>query len=363
MIGEKRKRAKLVLEDTSFFEGFLFGHPKSTAGEVVFQTGMVGYSEAMTDPSYFGQILTFTYPLIGNYGVPSQEKSAEGFFLNFESDRIQPKAIIVADYSHEYNHWQAEQSLEQWMQQNKVPGLYGIDTRALTKKLREQGTMLGKIVVDNKSVALHDPNKTDILPQVTCKDALEYGKGKKPTVLLLDCGAKEGIVRSLLGRGASVLRVPYDADMSKYEYDGILVSNGPGDPKKATRAIANLKKALTQKKPVFGICLGSQLLSLAAGADTHKLKYGHRSQNQPCQDMSTKKCYVTSQNHGFATRAESLPKDWDVWFTNLNDNTVEGIKHRAKPFFSVQFHPEASPGPTDAGFLFDNFLSACQKQK
>jgi len=361
MITEKRTKAKLILEDKSFFEGFLFGHPKSVAGEVVFQTGMVGYPEAMTDPSYFGQILTFTYPLIGNYGVPLQEKSAEGFFLNFESDRIQPKAVIVADYSFEYNHWQAEQSLEQWMQQNKIPGLYGIDTRALTKKLREQGTMLGKIVVDDKSVALYDPNKTDILHKVTCKEAIEYGVGK-PRVLLIDCGAKDGIVRSLIQRKASVLRIPYDKDITKYEYDGILISNGPGDPKKAVKTITNLKKALTQTKPVFGICLGSQLLSLAAGADTHKLKYGHRSQNQPCQDTSTKKCYVTSQNHGFATREESLPKDWSVWFTNLNDNTVEGIKHKTQPFFSVQFHPEASPGPTDAGFLFDNFLSLCQQK-
>jgi carbamoyl-phosphate synthase small subunit len=358
----KKIKATLHLQDGSLFEGFLFGHAASTAGEVVFQTGMTGYPEAMTDPSYFGQILTCTYPLIGNYGIPSQEKSAEGFFKYFESGRIQPKAIIVADYSFKYNHWQAEQSLEQWMKRHKVPGIYGIDTRQLTKKLREKGTMLGKVSIGLKDSEFYDPNKIDILPEVTCKEAIEYGKDS-PRILLLDCGAKEGIVRSLLQRKASVVRVPYDADITKYEYDGILVSNGPGDPKKAGKAISTLRAALKGSKPIFGICLGSQLLGLAAGADTHKLKYGHRSQNQPCQNTETKKCYITSQNHGFAIREESLQKDWNVWFRNLNDTTVEGIKHRTEPFFSVQFHPEASPGPTDAGFLFDEFLAVCKKQK
>jgi len=358
----KRQKAKLVLEDKSFFEGFLFGHPRSAAGEVVFQTGMVGYPEAMSDPSYFGQILTFTFPLIGNYGVPSQEKSAEGFFLHFESGRIQPKGIIVQDYSFAYNHWQAVQSLEQWMLQNKVPGMYGIDTRALTKKLREKGTMLGKIIVGAQKINAYDPNATDVLGEVTCKDPTEYGTGG-PRVLLIDCGAKEGIVRSLRSRGAAVVRVPYDADISKYQYDGILISNGPGDPKKAAKTIAQIKKALLQTKPVFGICLGSQLLGLAAGGDTEKLKYGHRSQNQPCKNLQTGKCYITSQNHGFAVTEKSLPKDWQVWFQNINDHTVEGVKHKTKPFFSVQFHPEANPGPLDANFLFDDFLNLCKKAK
>ena len=359
-----RQKAKLVFQDGSFFEGFLFGSPVSTAGEAVFQTGMVGYPEAMTDPSYFGQILVFTYPLIGNYGVPPQTKSKEGFFLHFESDHIQPKGIVVADYSAEYSHWQAVQSLEAWMRVQSIPGITGVDTRAITKKLREQGTMLAQIVVEEKQVDWYDPNASDVLAQVSCTEAISYGSGDVH-ILLIDCGAKEGIIRSLVKRGARVTRVPYNADISDYAFDGVVVSNGPGDPKLAKEPIAAIKKLLQLKtpKPLFGVCLGSQLLALAAGADTAKLAYGHRSQNQPCQDIESKRCYITSQNHGFAVQEKTLPKEWHVWFRNISDQTVEGIRHEKKPFWAVQFHPEASPGPTDTGFLFDSFLELCRHAK
>ncbi len=360
----KRPKAKLVFQDGSFFEGFLFGFSKSVAGEAVFQTGMVGYPEAMTDPSYFGQILVFTYPLLGNYGIPPQTKSKEGFFLHFESGRIQTKGIVVADYSEAYNHWQATQSLEAWMKQQAIPGITGVDTRAITQKLREKGTMLAKIVTGKQNSEWYDPNTQDVVGAVSCKESISYGKGDFH-ILLIDCGAKEGIVRSLTARKVRVTRVPYNADISRYSFDGVIVSNGPGDPKQAKKPIATLKRLIDEKspKPIFGVCLGIQLLALAAGADTAKLPYGHRSQNQPCQDAETKRCYVTSQNHGFAVREETLPPDWKVWLRNVNDNTVEGIKHSTKPFFAVQFHPEASPGPTDTNFLFDLFLDVCKKTK
>ena len=352
-----RTKARLVFQDGSFFEGFLFGSSNSVSGEAVFQTGMVGYPEALTDPSYFGQILVFTYPFIGNYGVPSQEKSKEGFFLHFESGRIQPRGIVVADYSENYSHWQAKQGLEDWMKEQRIPGITGVDTRAITKKLREQGTMLAQIITDKKEVDWYDPNASNILPEVSCKEPVTYGTGELH-ILLVDCGAKEGIIRSLVKRGARVTRVPYNAESSKYSYDGVVVSNGPGDPKHAKEPIAALKKLLAQRapKPLFGICLGNQLLALATGANTAKLAYGHRSQNQPCQDVETGRCYITSQNHGFAVLEETLPKEWSVWFRNISDQTVEGIRHATKPFWAVQFHPEASPGPTDTGFLFDLFL-------
>lgn len=361
---KKRQKAKLLFQDGSFFEGFLFGSSVSAAGEAVFQTGMVGYPEAMTDPSYFGQILVFTYPLIGNYGVPPQTKDGEGIFLYFESGHIQPKGIIVQDYSFEYSHWQAEQSLEEWMVEQGIPGIYGVDTRAITKKLREKGAMLAQIMAGEKPVDWYDPNGENVLSFVSRREASTYGK-EDLQILLIDCGAKESIVRSLVSRKARVTRVSYNADISRYAFDGVVVSNGPGDPKQAKEPIETIKKLLRQKtpKPLFGVCLGSQLLALAAGADTEKLAYGHRSQNQPCQDVETKRCYVTSQNHGFAVKKETLPKDWKVWFRNINDQTVEGFRHLNKPFSAVQFHPEASPGPLDTGFLFDDFLNICRKQK
>ncbi|MBS3131248.1 glutamine-hydrolyzing carbamoyl-phosphate synthase small subunit [Candidatus Woesearchaeota archaeon] len=406
---QRVKKAKLVLEDKSVFEGFSFGAEKSTAGEVVFNTGMVGYPESMTDPSYKGQILCFTYPLIGNYGVPSWEKDAFGIPNHFESDRIQVQAIIVSDYSKDYSHWNAEKSLRQWLNEESIPALYGIDTRALTKRLREKGAMLGKIVFNDEKADFYDPNKEDLVSQVSIKVPVVYDPNvrksfslrdyneknpifkktmernsiiktfknkdsifknsiksslilkkiknrKTKKIVLVDCGLKNNIIRSFLKRNAVVIRVPYDYDFNQLDYGGLMVSNGPGDPKMCKKTIENIRKALGMNKPIFGICLGNQLLSLAAGADTYKLKYGHRSQNQPCMMKGTKRCFITSQNHGFAVSTKTLPKDWEELFVNVNDSTNEGIRHKRKPFFSCQFHPEATPGPVDTGFLFDEFL-------
>lgn len=354
------KKVELILEDKSIFSGYSFGYEKSVSGEVVFNTGMVGYPESLTDPSYKGQILVLTYPLIGNYGVPSNEKE-KTILKYFESDKIQITALIVSDYSFEHSHWNAKRSLADWLKEHKVPGIYGIDTRALTKKLREKGTMLGKIIFEDE-VDFYDPNKENLVEQVSCRKKMIYGEGKYK-IIVVDCGVKHNIVRCFLKRDVSVIRVPWNYDFIKEEYDGLFISNGPGDPKMCKETITNIKKAMEYKKPIFGICLGNQLLALAAGADTYKLKYGHRSQNQPCVVVGTNKAYITSQNHGYAVDTKTLPKDWKPYFVNANDDTNEGIIHEIKPFRSVQFHPEAMPGPTDTEFLFDEFIELVKKQK
>lgn len=358
---EKEARIKLVLEDNSVFEGYSFGAKRSAAGEVVFNTGMVGYPESMTDPSYKGQILTFTYPLIGNYGVPS-EKIIENNLMKFlESDKIQVEGIIVSDYSHQYNHWNAVKSLADWLIENNKPAVYGIDTRMLTKKLREKGTMLGKIIYDD-DVRFNDPNKVNLVAEVSIKEPVVYGNGKT-TVMVVDCGIKNNIIRCFVKRGVKVIRVPwsYPFHNGEFKYDGLFISNGPGDPKMCKETIENLKIAMERKDKIFGICLGNQLLALAAGADTYKLKYGHRSQNQPCLEVGTRRCYITSQNHGFAVNNKTLPSGWKPWFVNANDNTNEGIMHMKMPWMSVQFHPEASCGPVDTEFLFDKFVKQIKK--
>ena len=346
-------KAKLILEDGSVFEGIFFGAEKSVAGEVVFNTGMVGYPEALTDPSYHGQILVLTYPLIGNYGVPDDEK--EGNILkNFESDKIQIQGLIVSNYIDEYSHWNAKKSLSEWMKENDIPGLHGIDTRALTKKLREKGTMTGKIIIKG-DVEFDDPNKRNLVAEVSIKKPITYEKGEK-RIVLIDCGTKNNIIRAFLKRGFTVIRVPWDYNFLDEKADGIIISNGPGNPKKCHQTIENVKYALTKNIPILGICLGSQILALAVGANTYKLKFGHRSHNQPCIETGTKRCYITSQNHGYAVDAETLPEDWREWFYNNNDGTNEGIIHISKPLFGTQFHPEASPGPDDTEFLFDLFI-------
>ncbi len=348
-------KAKLILEDGTEFCGFSFGYESNTNGEVVFNTGMVGYPETLTDPSYRGQILVCTYPLIGNYGVPSSEKE-NNLSKNFESDNIQIRGLIVSDYSFEYSHWNAEQSLADWLKQEKIPGIYGIDTRMLTRKLRDKGTMLGKIIIDEKSeIDFEDANKRDIVGEVSVKEPIEYKSGKKK-VILVDCGTKNNIIRAFLGRNISVIRVPYNYDFNSIKADGIMLSNGPGDPKMNNVTIENTNRAMEKNTPILGICLGSQILALAAGANTYKLKYGHRGHNQPCNELGTKRCYITSQNHGYAVDSASLTEDWREWFVNDNDGTNEGIVHISKPFFASQFHPEASPGPDDCEFIFDMFV-------
>ncbi|MDY0082693.1 MAG: glutamine-hydrolyzing carbamoyl-phosphate synthase small subunit [Ignavibacteriaceae bacterium] len=354
---KKRKKAKLILEDGSEFSGFSFGYETNTNGEVVFNTGMVGYPETMTDPSYRGQILVCTYPMIGNYGIPSKEKE-NGLLKNFESDNIQCRALIVSEYSFEYSHWSAEKSLSDWMIEEKIPGIYGIDTRMLTRKLRDMGTMPGKIIIDESSdIGFQDPNKTNLVGEVSVKEVIEY-KASTQKIVLVDCGTKNNIIRAFLGRGITVIRVPYDYDFTKLETNGIVISNGPGNPKLNIVTIENAQKALKLEKPILGICLGSQILALAAGANTYKLKYGHRGHNQPCNELGTKRCYITSQNHGYAVDSKTLTEDWREWFINDNDGTNEGIIHISKPFFASQFHPEASPGPDDSEFIFDMFVRA-----
>ena len=360
------KKAELILEDGTVFEGISFGCEKSAAGEVVFNTGMVGYPESLTDPSYSGQILALTYPLIGNYGVPAPEKDEFGVEKNFESEKIQVAGLVVSDYSEEYSHWQAQKSLGEWLREEKIPAITGIDCRSLTKKLREKGVMLGKIQFSGEKTDFDDPNRRNLVAEVSCRTPVLYeSKNSGTTIALIDCGAKNNIIRCFLQRGASVLRVPWDCDLfsGKYSFDAVFVSNGPGDPKTVQATIQNVKKAIEQGIPTLGICLGNQILALAAGADTYKLKYGHRSQNQPALLVGTKQCYITSQNHGFAVDEKKLPPEWEPWFRNLNDGTNEGIRHKSKPFMSVQFHPEAAPGPVDTAFLFDKFLEIARGAK
>ena len=319
---------------------------------------MVSYPESMTDPSYAGQILVFTYPLIGNYGVP-EKKEVDGILYSQESEHIHPKAIIVAEYSDRCNHWESVKSLESWLKEERVPAITGIDTRALTKRLREKGTLLGKIIFkeEHQQIPFVNPNETNLVETVSVKQKQIIGTGQLH-ILVIDCGMKHGILRYLHNEQTTLVRVPWDYDFTKEKeiYDGIFISNGPGDPKQCGVTISNLKEVLDDNIPIFGICLGIQLLALATGADTYKLKYGHRSQNQPCTEQTTQDCFITAQNHGFAVDQKTLSSEWHVWFSNTNDGTVEGIKHATKPFSAVQFHPEASGGPRDTVWLFDRFL-------
>ena len=349
------RKAYLLLEDGTLFEGKSFGYEAPAAGEVVFNTAMTGYPESLTDPSYEGQILVTTYPILGNYGVPPErEKDAVSEFL--ESSKIHCRGIIAQDYSWEPSHWLSTRSLDQWLRDEKIPGIYGIDTRALTKHLREKGSMLGKIYFDNPNeIEFSDPNIENLIAKVSCPEVEIHGQGEK-TVVLVDCGTKYNIIRCLTRRGVKVVRVPWNYDFSTIPYDGLFISNGPGNPDFAEETVANIRKAMETGKPICGICMGNQLLAKAAGAKTYKLKYGHRSHNQPVRLEGTNTCYVTSQNHGYAVDQSTLPADWEPMFTNKNDGTNEGIRHKEKPYFSAQFHPEASSGPRDTEFIFDKFI-------
>jgi carbamoyl-phosphate synthase small subunit len=357
-----KKKIYLQLENGKLFPGFSFGKFSNTDGEVVFTTGMTGYPESLTDPSYSGQILVFTYPLIGNYGIPKNKK---GLSSPFESGKIQVRGIVISDYSFSYSHFDAVKSLHDWLNENNIPGIYGVDTRELTIILRAKGVMTGRLLTDkrkcNSTFNVEDPNMRNLASEV-CTDSIKIykpsGKNINKKIMLIDCGVKMNIIRNFLSRGAEVIRVPYDycPGLSDYAFDGIFVSNGPGDPKMCSATIINIRKAFRLNLPVFGICLGSQIMALAAGADTYKLKFGHRSQNQPCIEINGN-CYITSQNHGFAVETKTLPKSWEEWFVNNNDGTNEGIRHKSKPFLAVQFHPESSPGPNDTAWLFDEYIN------
>ncbi|EKD93869.1 MAG: hypothetical protein ACD_28C00035G0006 [uncultured bacterium] len=352
------KTLTLTLEDGTQWTGESFGAYTEASGEVVFNTGMVGYPESFSDPSYTGQILILTYPLVGNYGIPSNEKDTYGLEKYFESEGAKITAVIVSEYSNNHNHWQSKTSLSDWLKKYNIPGISGIDTRALTKRIRTSGAQLGMISPSGKKPkSFYDPNKENLVAKVSIKEPVVYKAGKKH-IALVDCGMKLNILRNFLNRDISVTRVPwnYNPWQLKTHFDGIFFSNGPGDPAIMKETVAIMKESFTKNVPIFGICLGTQIMGIAAGAKTYKMKFGHRSHNQPCVDLETGRCYITSQNHGFAVDRKTLPKDWKVWMENANDKSVEGIKHIKKPWFSVQFHPEATAGPTDTNHLFDQFI-------
>lgn len=370
------KSAVLILEDGTTYKGRSFGYEGSTAGEVVFNTAMTGYPESLTDPSYEGQILVTTFPQLGNYGVPPTSNPTTHLSKHYEGDRIHCRAIVAQDYVSHHSHWLADRSLAQWLQEEKIPGIFDIDTRALTKHLREHGSMLGKIIVEGcEDVEFYNPNTENLIAKTSCKEAVVYvaidsepqpldevdltipASGNRKTVLLIDCGIKHNIIRCLLMRNVRVVRVPWDFDFVNLNWDGLFISNGPGSPDFADITVENIRRAMVLGRPICGICMGNQLLAKAAGASTYKLKYGHRSHNQPVRRVGTNSCYITSQNHGFAVDDATLPSDWQALFVNMNDGTNEGIRHTSKPFFSAQFHPEAASGPRDTEFFFDEFIS------
>ena len=354
------KKATLILEDGSRFEGESFGCEKPVTGEVVFNTAMTGYPESLTDPSYAGQLMVLTYPLVGNYGVPSFSTEENGLPVYMESGRIHAEALILSDYSETFSHWNARESLGDWLKREQVPGLTGIDTRRLTKVLREHGVMMGKVVFNAQEEACcnyPDYAGVNYVNQVSCKEVIRYNEGAGKKVVLIDCGVKANILRLLLKREVEVIRVPWDYDFQALHYDGLFISNGPGDPDTCEATVRNIRRAMQDEHlPIFGICMGNQLLAKAGGASVYKLKYGHRSHNQPVQMAGTSRCFITSQNHGYAVDSDTLGNEWKPWFVNMNDGSNEGIRHRTNPWFSVQFHPEAASGPTDTAFLFDKFV-------
>ena len=379
------RNVTLILDDGTRFRGQSFGYEKPVAGEVVFNTAMTGYPESLTDPSYAGQLMTLTYPLVGNYGVPPFTIEGNGLATFMESEKIHAEAIIVSDYSENYSHWNAVESLADWLKREQVPGITGIDTRELTKVLREHGVMMGRIVfddaMDNGEWKMDNYGEVNYVDRVSCKDIIVYAAGESKSfpvstpkeelnsqlsifhsqlkkVVLVDCGVKTNILRCLLRRGVEVIRVPWDYDFNQLQFDGLFISNGPGDPDTCDAAVQNIRRAMQNERlPIFGICMGNQLLSKAGGARIYKLKYGHRSHNQPVRMVGTDRCFITSQNHGYAVDNNTLGADWEPLFVNMNDGSNEGIRHKRNPWFSAQFHPEAASGPTDTEFLFDEFVN------
>ena len=402
------KKATLILSDGSRFCGESFGYEKSVTGEVVFNTAMSGYPESLTDPSYAGQLMTLTYPLVGNYGVPPFTKAANGLPHFMESERIHAEAIIVSDYSEVFSHWNAVESLADWLKREQIPGITGIDTRRLTKVLREHGVMMGRIEIDGVSdepTATNEPAYGEInyVDRVSCKaihlyageeaetlalntpteelkaaidrfeaslpaavassaDTAPRTAGSLKRVVLVDCGVKANILRCLIRRGVLVIRVPWNYDFNPLHKDALFISNGPGDPDTCEAAVLNIRQAMNNPQlPIFGICMGNQLLSKAGGATIYKLKYGHRSHNQPVRMVGTNRCFITSQNHGYAVDNNTLSDEWEPLFINMNDGSNEGIRHKNNPWYSAQFHPEACSAPTDTEFLFDEFLKLINK--
>lgn len=359
------RKVTLQLSDGTEFHGKSFGYEQPVAGEVVFNTAMMGYPESLTDPSYAGQLLTMTFPLVGNYGVPPFTFDKQTGLPDFmESDRIYASALIVSDYSEQHSHWNAVESLGEWLQREKVPGITGIDTRELTKVLREHGVMMGKILFDDEpnNVPEADYEGVNFVDRVSVKEIVRYNEGAGRKVVLVDCGVKANIIRELIQRGVEVVRVPWKYDYTDMEFDGLFLANGPGDPDMCSEAVEIIRKQMSRsRKPICGICMGNQLLSKAAGATIYKLKYGHRGHNQPVRMVGTEKCFITSQNHGYAVDARTLDKDWEELFVNMNDASNEGIRHKENPWFSSQFHPEACSGPVDTEFMFDKFVETLKQ--
>ena len=364
-------KATLRLENGMEFHGWSFGCAQSVSGEVVFNTSMVGYPEQLTDPTYCGQILCLTYPLIGNYGIPSEELLAEKLSKNLESEKIQPKGLIAFDICEDYSNWEAEKGLEQWMNEQGLTGIYGIDTRELTKILRDKGSMKGCIIPEGAEQPAETENATPA--DVCCKEVITYAAqpaqpveningskaattdGKK--VVLVDCGTKHSIIRGLIARGAEVIRVPFDYDFTTLEYDGVYVSNGPGCTCSCEKTVENLKKALAGNKPVFGFGMGYHLMAKAAGCELERLAHPHRGANQPVRKEGTNRTYISSQNVYRAVKAKSIPSDWEVYFTNLNDGAVDGFRHKTKPFIGLNFAPEVCVGLTENVTPLDEFIS------
>lgn len=353
------RNVTLVLQDGTKFHGKSFGYDAPVAGEVVFNTAMMGYPESLTDPSYAGQLVTLTFPLVGNYGVPPFTFGPEGLPTFMESDHIHASAIIVSDYSEQYSHWNANESLAEWLQREHVPGITGIDTRELTKVLREHGVMMGQIIFDDEpeNIPQAQYEGVNFVDRVSCKEMIRYNGGAGKRVVLVDCGVKANIIRNLIERGLEVVRVPWNYDYTGMEFDGLFLGNGPGDPDLCQDAVNILRQQMSKsRKPICGICMGNQLMAKAGGANIYKLKYGHRSHNQPVRMVGTDKCYITSQNHGYAVDASTLDKDWSELFVNMNDGSNEGVRHNTNPWFTSQFHPEACSGPVDTLFMFDLFV-------
>ncbi len=361
----------LVLDDGTVLEGAGFGSPTAAFGEIVFNTGMVGYAETLTDPSYAGQLLTLTYPLVGNYGVPDPaQKDGDGISKYFESDKIQARGLVVHELSTVASHWNLAMTLDEWMYNEGIPGISGIDTRALTKKLREGGVMMAALVVSDGKIDAEQVRRRlgeakrydseEFMDEVSTEAVQEFGAGPE-SVVVVDTGAKNAILRSIINMGYRAVKVPWNTPVGEilsHDPRGVVISNGPGDPQKCGHTVDTARDLIRRNIPTLGICLGAQIIGLAGGMRTYKLKYGHRGQNKSCLDLSDGQVYVTSQNHGYCIDPESVGgSEFDLWFTNTDDKTVEGIKHRTRDCIAVQFHPEASPGPYDCKFVFERLRS------